>query len=166
MYSGFKNGETDGGIGGVVDFATPKEVGRIERQLGLQADQYINTGVLLINTAMWRTEQLLDSCLKLLKKSPGLSCPDQDILNVICNDSIMYLEPKWNVQWQHLWDNPDDCLESPFQDMFLESIKKPCILHFTSSIKPWIFPPNPYVDIIFHYYEKLPIDLKNLKKPI
>lgn len=144
-------------VGGVTDFATPAVCHRIARQLGLPAEQYINTGVLLINTAVWRSERLLDACLVQLERFPVLSCPDQDILNMVCEGRITYLDAKWNVQWHHLWDTESNHLTSPFLNMFLSAIEHPNILHFTSPIKPWNCAPTPYADVFLRYAKQLPI---------
>lgn len=142
-------------VGGVIDFATPAVVCRIAKQLHLQAEEYINSGVLLINTAVWRAEHLKDTCLAYLDRHEKLICPDQDVLNMVCRKRILYLNGRWNVQWHHLWDRQDNQLEEPFLSMFSFSISAPKILHFSSQIKPWNSPPNPYSNYFWQYAEPL-----------
>ena len=142
-------------VGGVTDFATPAVCKRIARQLGLLPEQYINTGVLLINSAVWRSEHLLDALLLKLEQFPVLSCPDQDILNIVCKGQITYLDAGWNVQWQHLWDTENDHLTPPFLNMFLAAIEHPNILHFTSPKKPWNCARTQYSDTFFRYAKQL-----------
>ena len=149
-------------VGGVTDFATPAVCQRITRQLGLPAEQYINTGVLLINSAVWRSEHFLDSCLIQLERFPVLSCPDHDILNMVCKGRIIYLDARWNVQWQHLWDTENDRLAPPFLNMFLTAIEHPNILHFTSPTKPWNCAPTPYADPFFRYAKQLSVSFPRL----
>lgn len=146
----------DAAVAGVVDFATPAVCHRISGQLGLSAKQYINSGVLLVNAAVWRSDHLAEACVSKLQRYDILACPDQDILNLICKDRILYLNGKWNVQWQHFWDEPDNCLQSPFRDMFFEAVQDPGIIHFTSPVKPWNHPMGPYTDLFWHYAAQLP----------
>lgn len=143
-------------VAGVIDFATPAVCRRIFGQLGLSAMQYINSGVLLMNTAIWRSNHLAEACVSKLQQYGVLSCPDQDILNLICKNRILYLNSKWNVQWQHFWDKPDDCLEPPFLDAFCTALQSPGIIHFTSPIKPWNYPSFPYADLFWQYAIQLP----------
>lgn len=146
----------DVAVAGVVDFATPAVCRRISEQLGLSAMQYINSGVLLINAAIWRSDHLAEACVSKLRQYDVLSCPDQDILNMICKDRISYLNSKWNVQWQHFWDKPNDCLEPPFRDAFCTALQDPGIIHFTSPVKPWNCPLAPYADLFWRYATQLP----------
>jgi len=143
-------------IAGVVDFATPAVCRRIAKQFGLSARQYINSGVLLMNAAIWRSDHMAEVCVSELRRHDVLSCPDQDILNLVCKNRIAYLNGKWNVQWQHFWDKPDDCLEPPFRDAFYTALQAPGIIHFTSPVKPWNSPLAPYADLFWHYAAQLP----------
>lgn len=143
-------------VGGVVDFATPAVVKRISRQFNLSAERYINSGVLLINSAMWRSESLVKLCLTCLSEYDILTCPDQDILNLVCDGRIKYLDSRWNVQWQHFWDRPDDQLEPPFRDMFFSALHDPGILHFSSRTKPWTHPSAPCANYFWQYARQLP----------
>lgn len=146
----------DAAVAGVVDFATPAVCRRISEKLGLSAMQYINSGVLLMNAAIWRSDHLAEVCVSKLQQYDVLSCPDQDILNLVCKDRISYLNSKWNIQWQHFWDKPNDCLEPPFRDAFGTALQDPGIIHFTSPVKPWNCPSAPYVDLFWRYATQLP----------
>lgn len=143
-------------VAGVIDFATPAVCRRISGQLGLSAMRYINSGVLLMNAATWRSDHLAEACVSKLRQYGVLSCPDQDILNMICKDRIFYLNSKWNVQWQHFWDKPNDCLEPPVLDAFCAALRDPRIIHYTSPVKPWNYPLAPYADLFWRYAKKLP----------
>lgn len=119
-------------VAGVVDFATPKVCNRIRTQLGLSAENYINSWVLLLNTFEWNRKKCLQNCINLLHEMPTLACPDQDVLNMVCRNSIYFLPVQWNAQWHHFWDSTDDQLEYPFMDYFKTSITAPYILHYSS----------------------------------
>ena len=147
---------SDASVGGVIDFATPSVCRRIENQLGLQAEQYINTGVLLMNSATWRRKKIAQHCVSCLNQHEPLVCPDQDVLNLVCQNSIKYLDVRWNAQWHHFWDRPDNHLIPPFDRMFDLAIHNPGILHFTSSIKPWNHPSAPCANQFWHYAAQLP----------
>ena len=143
-------------VAGVVDFATPRVRNRINTQLGLNAEEYINSGVLLVNTFEWNRKKCLQKCLHLLYEMPVLPCPDQDVLNMVCRDSIYLLPVQWNAQWHHFWDSKDDQREPPFMNYFQAAIAEPYILHYSSRIKPWNCVPNQYSDLYFSYTNNSP----------
>lgn len=138
-------------VGGVVDFATPTVCQRLFEQFCLPAEQYINSGVLLINSIVWRSECLAEKCVFCLGQYDELACPDQDVLNLVCRNRIRYLDTCWNAQWHHLWDRPDNCLEEPFLSMFSSAIASPSILHFSSPLKPWNCPQTTYSKYFWQY---------------
>ena len=78
----------DNSWGGIINY----------KQLGLQAkSEYFNTGLLLINTKMWRvknvTEQIFDVIGKNLKYA---NYPDQYGLNIVMADGWKHLDAGWN----------------------------------------------------------------------
>ncbi len=95
----------------------------IEKDLKLNKDFYINSGVLLIDIKKFNEENIKDKCLEMLRKHSVFACPDQDALNIVLKDRILILDGCWNVQWSNL--------ENMKTDMDIK------ILHFTSNVKPW-----------------------------
>lgn len=84
--------------------------------LGFSPDeQYINSGVLLMNLPAIRKNGLHNAWLNMIS---GLQITDQDTINVTCKDRIHFLNNKWNSS-----------LSTGFND-------NPAIVHFAGD-KPW-----------------------------
>ncbi len=105
------------------------------RALGLAASApYLNAGLLLIPLARWRSEQVAEQAVELLRKGKP-RWGDQDALNVVLQGRWRELPRRWNLQtgdasgngfaWA-LW--PDD-VQAALDD--------PAMLHFTERDKPW-----------------------------
>lgn len=96
------------------------------RGLGLDpAAQYHNSGVLLIDTAMWRATDCWRRLRAFIEARAGdLIFMDQDALNVICAGRIAGLSPRWNFQTHYL-------------GLGLEETVQPRILHYADILKPW-----------------------------
>ena len=87
-------------IGGVSDaglyagFELPKDV----KDGVINARDYINSGVLLMNLDRIRNKgSMLDLCCEFLNNSEGYSFPDQDAINYVYRDGILYIDDKYNV---------------------------------------------------------------------
>lgn len=81
---------------------------------------YFNSGVMLINTKSWVSEDVL----KIFNEkifSRDYKYPDQDVLNIILSDRVYYL---------------NDCYNTFFSDGKLD-LTNVVIVHFVGSPKPW-----------------------------
>ena len=58
--------------------------------------QYFNSGVLLMNLSKLREINIVEKTQELLEKYKELLYPDQDILNLICEDNKLLLDNCWN----------------------------------------------------------------------
>lgn len=76
-------------------FASKKRYSRHIVSLGLDPDKYINSGFLLINAKLQREKALKDSYLGLSEKK--FLFQDQDIINIVCKDKILFLEKRYNT---------------------------------------------------------------------
>lgn len=62
-------------------------------------EEYVNSGVLLINNKKWKRESLFEKLLDYTLKNPSLlKCPDQDVINFVCRSSKKMLPERYNVQ--------------------------------------------------------------------
>lgn len=106
---------------------------------------YINTGIMVINIQLFNSLRIKDKLIKCSKELLDPLTAEQDIFNyALCkhNIPIGYIDNRWNVDLhpfsyknqyphEHYWP-----LES--YQIFVESLKKPAILHFAGPFKPWI----------------------------
>jgi lipopolysaccharide biosynthesis glycosyltransferase len=87
---------------------------------------YFNSGVLLIDLASWREEELSERAIDYLGRYPQSPFKDQDALNVACDGLWKELDPRWNFQ-DHFHTNIAD----------IDDSQRPAIVHFVTSNKPW-----------------------------
>lgn len=111
-------------------------------KIGLISEiQYFNSGFLYINIEEWIKENVLEKFIQLIN-TQKFNFPDQDILNIILNNKVIFLDEKFNDTHQ--------------------KYEKPIFMHFTSSPKPWSIAADS-CDLYLSYYKtspwfKVPLD--------
>lgn len=115
---------------------------------------YFNAGVLLINLARWREENVTNLVWEYLNhNSDKIRHMDQDALNAVLYNGRLSLDPKWNYTTGHL--------------LKLRLDISPAIIHFSGPRKPWT-QGHPLEDEYYSYLKKTPWDyelLFGLKSP-
>lgn len=100
--------------------------------MGLPHFAYFNSGVLLVDTGRWRSQNLLARCLDVVEKHPdALLFADQSALNITLNGNWSELSWHWNLSYFH---TPTKWVRRV----------NPCLLHFAGLKKPWH--PNTFYD--------------------
>lgn len=94
----------------------------VEKVLGISRGAYFNAGVVLINCEQFREKNMLKQFIELLNTYTFVVAQDQDYLNILCNDHVLWIDPRWNVQMMG---------EIPYKE---ESIK---LVHYNLATKPW-----------------------------
>lgn len=106
-----------------------------EQGLGIPYRRYFNSGVLLMNLDRLRMEEIEQKFIYLLQTYHfDTVCPDQDYLNVLCRDKVLYLDRGWNKM----------------------SIDKnyfgtPNIVHYNMFYKPWQYKRICYAEQFWSY---------------
>lgn len=114
----------------------PPLVAYTEKVVGVNAKEYINSGVLLMNLKKMRDDDLEGHFLSLLNKYHFDSiAPDQDYLNAMCNGKIYYLEEKWDTM-------PNDA-----KPMLTET----SLIHYNLFSKPWCYDGIQYEEQFWNY---------------
>jgi lipopolysaccharide biosynthesis glycosyltransferase len=131
--------------------ATPYSMGYLHIGTSYES-KYFNSGVMLMNLAKWRQEQIHRKVIDFIHGNPErIRFWDQDGLNVVLADSWLEVDPRWNVT----------------HDLFIEEYKKskyanvlahPAIVHFSGkSQKPWQpSSKHPYKAAYESYRRKTP----------
>ncbi|WP_405324984.1 glycosyltransferase family 8 protein [Methanobrevibacter sp.] len=119
----------------------------VKTAVGLSKDvNYINAGVLLINLKKWRNEDVESKFIDFLEKNNmQVYNNDQGIINATLNDSILIVDPKFNLMSPFLEKDYDDVikwngLKNYYDKETIENaIKNPVFLHFVHFIngRPW-----------------------------
>ncbi|MBU1136121.1 MAG: glycosyltransferase family 8 protein [Nanoarchaeota archaeon] len=128
-------------------------------------DKYFNSGVLVMNLKKWKEDKIVSKTLKFIKEN-NPRWVDQDALNAIFNLNWKEINPKWNVTAPLFLAFPELCDKKneeryissyngyPIKDKkrIKEIISNPYIIHFITSVKPWIKGHNPPKRQLFYYY--------------
>lgn len=68
-----------------------------KKNLKLENEDYFNVGVLLLNLNELRKINLFEQSIEIIEKNKEhLKFPEQDILNIVCKDKVIYLDEKYN----------------------------------------------------------------------
>lgn len=117
----------------------PKLVQYIEDAIGVKKNEYINSGVLLMNLKEMRKQEFTKKFLTLLNKYHFDSiAPDQDYLNAMCNGKILYLDEEWDAM-------PTDTRKE---------LSNPKLIHYNLFQKPWCYDNIQYEDYFWNYAKK------------
>ncbi len=109
-----------------------------ENAVGVKRQEYINSGVLLMNLKKLREHSLQEHFLNLLNTYHFDSiAPDQDYLNAMCNGKIHYLSEAWDAM-------PNDA-KPPLEHTYL--------IHYNLFSKPWCYDGVQYADEFWKYAE-------------
>ncbi len=109
----------DKAIAAVIDIS--KNVKERVSKLNLSSRKYFNSGVLVFNTVKWRESGLIHSLCEYIKINGSmLRFPDQDALNVVLENDVLFINKKYN------------CIYA------LKVNKKDVVfLHLANQPKPW-----------------------------
>lgn len=111
----------------------------VENVLGISRSAYFNAGVLIINAKAYRKNHLKRQFVDLLNTYTFVVAQDQDYLNVLCRDKILWIDSKWNVQMS-------EPAERPYNKIGL--------VHYNFAQKPWHVKTGKYADLFWKYAEK------------
>lgn len=125
---------------------------------------YINAGVLLINLDVWRKNNYIRKFMNVIENTPEiLKFHDQDVINIVFFDKKLILPFRFN--YHEGLTHKDLCILYTYWDEILKTETNPLIIHFSTSIKPWMrncF--NPYINEFFFYKNITPFKNTKLKK--
>ena len=108
--------------------------GKLTNRFGkdFKSQEYVNSGVLLINNKKWREDGLFNALLDYsVNNADLLQWPDQDAINVICQNRKKLLLERYNVM-DYIY-KPDLFLSHPRFHEIVEEPKHAVIRHF----HPW-----------------------------
>lgn len=128
----------------------------------LPTDGYLNSGVLLLNLAAWRENDVTNACLDFLLEHGGkVVHHDQGIINGVCNHHKLVVHPRYNVTTSY-FSHPYWLLRKnnvPFysQAEVVEATSAPAIIHFTEGFlnRPWIEHSHHPLREVFNRYHSL-----------
>ena len=139
----------------------------------VSAEPYLNSGLLLINLKVWRTENIQSKFLSFLIKNDGnVYHHDQGILNAVCSSRKIIIHPKYNVMTS-FFDFSVKQLQSlnaitPYytQVEIDEAKENSVYIHFTPSLsnRPWLVNcAHPLKDLYIMNKNETPWKYDNLQ---
>jgi len=142
-------------IGGVQNIYEIPLKNRIMRDFELRIEEYINAGVLLIDTRQFILQKIKQQCFETIERIDPLilACLDQDIINIVCKKNIQYFDLKWNFQWHCLWMEKN-IIPPSYIEQYQKIASNAIIIHYTTKIKPWNSPEKYLADIFWKYVAK------------
>lgn len=128
---------TDYAAGAVIDSGHFNE--QRNKMVGISVtEHYFNSGVLLVNVDYWRKKHVLGQALRFINDNlDQLRSHDQDVLNAVLKDQVLYLPINYNLQ--------DFYLFPPYFNRYGEQIKlqilqtresEIAIYHLSMPVKP------------------------------
>lgn len=108
----------------------------VEKVLGIDRNNYFNAGLLLINCDAFRKNKILEKFLELLDVYNFVVTQDEDYLNILCHNKVLWIEQQWNTEV--FGEIPYD--ESTFK-----------LLHYIMVSKPWHYKDCRYGEYFWKY---------------
>jgi len=95
---------------------------------------YFNSGAMVINCDKWKNLDVTKKVIDYLKNNPDkLVAPEQDALNALFYDRWIKLPLEWNCYR----DSIIRAKKEGYKKRNIKKLKKPKIIHYVSSSKPW-----------------------------
>jgi lipopolysaccharide biosynthesis glycosyltransferase len=116
-------------------------------RLGLPSiEEYINTGVLLVNSAQWNKERVFETLLDWYAKNiEKVLLADQDVINGALAGRKKFLSGKWNFQMHNVSADAYEAFdENRFRGIF----------HFSGVNKPWYLTAKPKYWALYEKYAR------------
>ena len=114
----------------------------VEKCVGVSRYRYFNAGVLLINCEAFRAHLLLYRFINALGAYDFVVTQDEDYLNLIAKDRVLFLDQRWNTEVFGTVPYPTE---------------EAHILHYIMFNKPWHYPDCPCGDVFFRYAAETPV---------
>ncbi len=105
--------------------------------LGIEATEYFNAGIILMNLDQFRKNDFHGKFCDLLRKYKFRVAQDQDYLNVLCHKRTLLLGMEWN--------------RMPIGGATNE---KPEIVHYNLTLKPWHYDNILFQEYFWEYVDK------------
>lgn len=120
-------------------------------------EEYINSGMLLINLDYWRKNNIQQKFIDFLQSREKVNLPDQDTINYVLAGSIKIIHPRYNAQASY-FVFPTPVPEG--QKKYIKQLWKGAVItHFTGAVKPWHSDcVNPFKKEYWHYRSFTPYD--------
>lgn len=140
LYNMDLHGNTLGGCKDQIIPRTPEFADYTRFAVGVDANDYINSGILVMDLKKFREQQIEEKFIHIMNKyNCDIVDPDQAYINFLCKDKIEYLPISWN---------------RPAFDIV--ECENPNIIHYNLFIKPWQDDSIFLGEYFWHYAKQSP----------
>lgn len=147
-------------------YETAAKIEAKREQLGIaELDSYVNAGVLVMNLAKMREDNLEEIFAEMLgNKWPS---QDQDILNAACYGKIRVIQFKYNAMTKYAlesdkaYKNTKSLRHTYGKNEWETGRKNPSIIHYADKKKPWEHLETIYAKEWWNVVRYLPVDIAN-----
>ena len=130
-------------LAAVEDFSSCYSSFSINRAKMWNLERYFNSGVLLMNLKYAREFNFEQKCIDFIQNNARkLVCFDQDTLNKVCENKVVFAGAEYNFQHQ--------CKNKDVKKDYQKHKKNIKIIHFVTFKKPWYFLKS--LDFVMEYY--------------
>ena len=157
----------DNFIGGVVDVAGAGLINGFDKDANKYCEEKLrlknkylqfNAGVIIINNKALR-QKFTSKYLLEFAQTGNFRFQDQDVLNILCEGKIKWLDPSWNFFADEV-DGYRGYVEkfAPHEiyTAYRNASKYPKIIHYAGNEKPWYHPSQEWADEFWFYLSKTP----------
>lgn len=134
--------------------ANPKITKYVDEELKLNNPyDYFQAGVLVFNINNMKKNIKKYELINLAEEKDFIFV-DQDILNLVCQDKVFFLEQRWNVLSDCARIRIDGIIvNAPIEtyNNYMEARKNPAIIHYAGFEKPWDNPLSDFANIYWEY---------------
>ncbi|HBN10935.1 MAG TPA: hypothetical protein DD392_03025, partial [Ruminococcus sp.] len=124
----------------------------LENTLHIPVNEYINSGVLVIDCKKFISQKIKDKFFSALALRNSYACPDQDVLSIVCMGNIKFISDIWNFQWHHQFAGTySEKLISLYSERYENLIENHNIIHYTGGLKPWHSPRSNFAEVFWKY---------------
>lgn len=123
-------------VGAVADqavAATPAFCDYVKYALGIAPEKYFNSGVLTLNLKKLREMNFYSAFFNLLASYRFTVAPDQDCLNILCKDRVLYYDKSWNAM------------------PVAGRMQTPNLVHYNFCKKPWHYSGIVYEEYFWQF---------------
>jgi len=138
LYNTDMEGNTIAGVVEQFILRTPVFSRYTKEAVGVDAKNYINAGIMLMDLAKFREQKIEENFVKLINEYNFKTIdPDQAYINFLCRGKIKYLPVSWN--------------RTPIEEIECD---KPNIIHYALYKKPWQYEDVFLGEYFWKYAEK------------
>ena len=132
-----------------------------------KTDNYINTGMLLMNVVAWREQNVQEKLIKRIYERKGkVEYPDQDIFNSVISNQFILVSPRYNLTalaYDFTYKEMLIYRKPQFgysEEEWKTAVAHPALVHFNTSflsIRPWFEgSKHPYAELWRKYHANSP----------